>query len=238
MHIMQYNQVIFSIEEDNALRSKIGLRDIRKEMGFTKQDTWPFLLVDSSSPVIDTADIQGKDSIVEFFIDQGLLYDVKTHSAYEKQGIDWISTRALSAFELLKATFRGKFQYYFVSKNFAHSTSGIEGAKIVRSFMWKMYKPLHYHITEIKERRGRKDEIKNRFQNFHDIIDEWEMRIGENKYHGGSGPDGADFKMYSLAFAHHHMYSIKNLLRSRGGMDQKYNIWYARMNQELHNKFK
>ena len=237
MHILQYNQVVFHIEEDNTLRSKIGITDIRKEMGFSKQDLWPFLIVDSSSNFIDTGEVQGKDFIVEFFMNQGLLHDIRTHSAYEKQGVDWINLRAIPAYELLKATFKGKFQYYFVSKNFAHSKTSIEAGKILREYLWKFYKPFHFHITEIKQRRGMKEEIKNRFQNLHEVIDEWETRLGDKKFHGGESPDAADFKMFSATFAHYHMYSVKKVLKSRGGFEQKFNAWYATMKHELHNKF-
>ncbi|CAI2372762.1 unnamed protein product [Moneuplotes crassus] len=231
-HILQANQVEFHVEEDNTLRSKIGLTDIRKEMGFGKDDQWPFLIVDSSTDMLDTAEVQGKDNIVRYFLDLGLLKDVKTYSAYESQGIDWINQTAVPAYNLMKHTLRGKFQYYFVSKNFLHMKVSIEAGKILRNYLWKFYKPLHYHITERRDRKGLKEEIQNRIQIFHDMADAWEERLDNNRFHGGEVPDAADFKMYSLAFAHNHMFSVRKIFQAREPHSRKFEAWYTFMTQE------
>lgn len=198
-------------------------------MGFGKDDQWPFLIIDSSTELLDTGEIQGKDSIVEYFVARDLIQDVKTHSAYEKQGIEWVVDRAIPAYDLLKSNLRGKYQYYFVSKGMAYRKPTIEAGTIVREALWKFYKPLHYHVMDYRIRKTLREEIKNRFQIFHDTIDEWEARLDGNRFHGGNLPDAADFKMYSLAFAHNHMFSVKKLLKSRGDREPKFNNWFVSM---------
>lgn len=237
MHIMQYNQIMFHLEEDNILRSKLGLRDIRKDMGFTKNDTWPFLIVDSSSESIETAAIQGKDNIMDYFQTQGLMTDVRTHSAYETQGLAWVEDKAIPAFDLLKSTLRGRFQFNFTSKSFRYSQPSLEASKILSKYIWKIYRTFYFHLKSFKTRREVRDQIKNRFQLFHEMLDEWEKRLGEHRYHGGNRPDAVDFKMYSLSTAHHHMFTVKKLLSARSNKDSKFDKWYKDMNNNCRNSF-
>lgn len=62
-------------------------------MGYTKNDLWPFLIIDSSTEMLDTTEVQGKDAIIKYFQEKGLMQDVKSHSAYEKQGFAWIEEK-------------------------------------------------------------------------------------------------------------------------------------------------
>lgn len=108
---MQYYQILFYLEEDNIMKSLLGRRDIRKDMGFAKDDRWPFLVVDSSTDDLDTATVQGKDAIVEYFRQHKLMGDDRAHSAYEKQGLQWVQESAIPAYELIKYTFKGRLQF-------------------------------------------------------------------------------------------------------------------------------
>lgn len=109
-------------------------------MGFTKNDYWPFLIVDSSTEMVYTTEVQGKDDIIKYFLDLGLIRDYCTHSAYEKQGLQWINDKAIPVYDLLKHTLRGKLQYYFTSKNFRYQKSSYEASVILRGYLWKLYK--------------------------------------------------------------------------------------------------
>lgn len=237
MHIMQYNQILFYLEEDNILRSKLGLRDLRKDMGFSKNDYWPFLVVDSSSEMLDTAGIQGKDNIIEYFVNHGLMRNVRTHSAFETQGLEWIEKKAIPSFDLLKSTFKGKFQFYFTSKNFRYARTTTEASAILRNYLWKIVRAFYFHFKEYSKRKQIRSEIKDRFQIFHELIDEWEQMLSDNRYHGGKEPDAVDFKFYSLCNAHIHMFIMKRLLQARGGEDTKFRVWYQTMHQSCRNTF-
>lgn len=229
---MQYNQILFHLEEDNCLWSKIGLRDIRKDMGFSKDDKWPFLLVDSSTPNLPTADLQGKDNIVKYFTEINLMTDVMNHSGYEKQGLSFVTEKAIPAFELLKLTLKGLLQFYFTSKNFRYSKVTFQYRIIQKSFIWKIFKSFYYYIAKFSIRWSNRENVKQRYQIFHDVIDEWEKRLDKNNFHGGKEPDAADFKMYSLCNAHMHMFVVKNLLNTRNSDESKFKLWYQLMNQQ------
>lgn len=79
LHIMQYYGVDFSVEEDNILKPAI-----RKEMGFSKEDDWPLMTVNSTSEVISTQEVVGKNRILEVLGEAGLVGDHMQHSAYEQ----------------------------------------------------------------------------------------------------------------------------------------------------------
>ena len=237
MHILQYYQILFHLEEDNWLRSKFGFRDIRKDMGFSKEDKWPFLIVDSSTPSLPSTELQGKDSIIQYFKEINLMSDVMKHSGYEKQGLTFIIEKAIPAFDLLKSTLKGNIQFYLTTKNFRYARSTLQSKEVLRKFLWKVFKSFYYYSLNLPNRFSNNARIKERYQIFHDIIDEWETRLGKNNFHGGDEPDAADFKMYSLWNAHMHMFIMKNLLNARGKEDTKFKLWYQLMHQACQNTF-
>jgi hypothetical protein len=237
MHLMQFNQILFYIEEDNILRSKLGFKDSRYAMGYSKKDNWPFLIVDSSSEQINSTSLQGKESIIQYFQEQKIMGEVKNYSVYEKQGLEWIEETAIPAYNLLKSTFRGRFQYSFTSKNFRYGKIQYEGSRIISAYLWKILKTFYFYFKDTSLRREYKDLLKHRYQRMHDVFDEWEERLSNESYHGGNSPDAADFKMFSLAYSHNHMFCIQKLLKSRGDEDQKFLVWYKKMNNGCRNIF-
>jgi len=82
MHILNYFQFKLNIEEDNILWPQI-----KNEMGFHKEDTFPVMLVESSTEQIESVDLQG-DQILLHLRNKNLIGDHRTHSAKEKQGLE------------------------------------------------------------------------------------------------------------------------------------------------------
>lgn len=56
--ILHYNGLPFGVDEENYLGQ------VRKEMGFTKDDEYPILTIDSSEPDVPNEDYVGKDAIL------------------------------------------------------------------------------------------------------------------------------------------------------------------------------
>lgn len=162
MHLMQYNGIKFEVEEDNLLRSKFGFRDSRMDMGFTKKDNWPFLIVDSSSEIIDSAVVQGKDGIIEYFAEQGLIADNRNHSAYEKQGLEFVDFTAIPMFQLLASPLKGNIQFYFSSKHFRYASVSYEASKILMRYIWKINSAVYSYIAGRRFRKENRDKVKNR----------------------------------------------------------------------------
>ncbi len=79
LYIMNFFRVEFSDEEDNILWP-----EVRKEVGFSRDDEWPLLLIDSSSEKIPTTECVGAWHIIEVLGSHGFIGDVSNHSAREK----------------------------------------------------------------------------------------------------------------------------------------------------------
>ena len=60
VHVLNYFGFPFAVEEDNFFRSS------RKEMGFAPDDSYPFLVINSSSEEMPEADLASKDGILSF----------------------------------------------------------------------------------------------------------------------------------------------------------------------------
>lgn len=57
-------------------------------MGFTKDDPYPLLIIDSASPVIPSVDVAGSDEILQFFEREGFIGSYKSFSAKEVQTLE------------------------------------------------------------------------------------------------------------------------------------------------------
>ena len=59
----------------------------RKEMGFSEEDSYPLLVINSSDPRMPPVDMPGKDDILKYLYNNNFIGTHKTHSAMEKQGL-------------------------------------------------------------------------------------------------------------------------------------------------------
>ena len=57
---------------------------VRKEMGFSKDDSYPILLIDSSSEEMPSVELSEKENILSFLFNKQIIGSYKQHSAYEK----------------------------------------------------------------------------------------------------------------------------------------------------------
>ena len=56
---------------------------VRKEMGFSKDDPYPILLIDSSSEDMPSVELTEKENILSFLFNKQIIGSYKHHSAYE-----------------------------------------------------------------------------------------------------------------------------------------------------------
>ena len=87
VHVLNYYGFPFKTEEENFFRHS------RKDFGFTADDDYPFLVINSSSEEMPEAYIASKDGILTFLFNQGLIGSYKSHSVYEKQGLEMIEEK-------------------------------------------------------------------------------------------------------------------------------------------------
>ena len=82
MNVLNYYGFPFHIEEDNTFRQFNKL-----EMGFSKEDHYPVMMIDSSTSEMPPADLIQKDQILAHLHNSGLIGSYKSQSAFEKQGL-------------------------------------------------------------------------------------------------------------------------------------------------------
>ena len=72
------------------------------------------LIVDSSSPEIESTDLEGYEQIARFFVEQGFIDDVRNHSALERSGLVFAEDFAGPALEALYSSLRERIHFYSV----------------------------------------------------------------------------------------------------------------------------
>jgi hypothetical protein len=80
VHILNYFNFPFNLEEDNVLKPLV-----KKEMGFSAEDGYPCLMIESSKEEIPNLDLSGTEVILGELRQKGFIGDHKQHSAREKQ---------------------------------------------------------------------------------------------------------------------------------------------------------
>ena len=81
VYILNYFGFGVEIEMEN-IRKK-GM----KEMGFSKEDSYPFLIINSSDVNMPPVQLSSKDAILAHLFNNGFIGSYKTQSAFEKQGL-------------------------------------------------------------------------------------------------------------------------------------------------------
>ena len=112
VHVLNYYGFPINVEEDNFLRHS------RKDFGFSQDDKYPYLVIDSSSEEMPSIDLSSKDKILSFLFNKGLIGSYKSHSAYEKQGLEFCDDKLKPAIETLFSSFRAITEFYFKFKHF------------------------------------------------------------------------------------------------------------------------
>ena len=59
----------------------------RKEMGFSKEDSYPLLVINSSDPNMPPVDVASRDGVLTYLFNSGFIGSYQSHSAIEKQGL-------------------------------------------------------------------------------------------------------------------------------------------------------
>lgn len=78
-NILRYYQLEFELLEDNKFRPFF-----RQRWGFSKEDEYPLLIVESNSKLINASDASGKNSILTILKEHGFIGEIYKNSVYEK----------------------------------------------------------------------------------------------------------------------------------------------------------
>lgn len=112
VNILNMNAFPFEPEEEN-FRGQVG-----KEMGFSADDTYPLLVINSDSEEMPDSNTAEKENILNFLFKHQLLSWTKSHSAYEKIGLQFVEEEFEPALDDIMRNWAQSVQFYACIKNF------------------------------------------------------------------------------------------------------------------------
>lgn len=90
-------------------------------MGFSKEDEYPLLMIDSSSKEMSAADQVGKENILSHLHQLKLIGPYKSFSAYEKVGLKFVEEDFEPVLDDIFRNFIPIINFYMAPKMFRHS---------------------------------------------------------------------------------------------------------------------
>lgn len=202
-----------------------------------KNFSFPFLQFESSEEA--TQNIDGIENIVEFLVENKFIHDFRTHSVYEKEGIEFAEC-FIEIFEKeFKSKFSNKFSFFFRITNFKEARywyNPLRDGYIYRSrLISRIYRLVKETIKDLFV-SNKKQKLKEFPNDLNKKADDWVQRLNSSTFHGGDVPDAADFR---VIFNNFQLYGIvrKYLLcrrinyyfRKEGNLNQNFINWIDRM---------
>ena len=145
VNILNYFEYPFNLEEDELLHPII-----KTEMGFEKTDPYPALCIDSSHPEVPSVDLAGNHQILTILRQQGFINDHSSHSANEKQTLEFIQSHVSPLLHILMLPFKNKLQFYSVPRHFKQAEVKKEVGDFAVKYFWKVRKLVRFHRTDKK----------------------------------------------------------------------------------------
>ena len=122
LSILNYNALMYKVFEDCPKKKMITQSflgyEFRKVYHLTK---FPFMQMECSEN--DPIKIEGYNEIIDFLIENKFIKEYRTHSIYEKQGLELLKNIE-SVFNLLFLLPRNKLLFYFRTSNFMECIYG------------------------------------------------------------------------------------------------------------------
>ena len=103
LNILNYFGFPMSVEEDNVIRQLL-----KYDFGFDKSDPYPCLMLNSNTEQIPSLDGIGRDDILEQLQRLKFIGQYKTHSANERQSLDFIDNDVAPLLFALMLPFKTK----------------------------------------------------------------------------------------------------------------------------------
>ena len=93
------------------------------------------MLIDSSSNEMPNAELTTQHQILTFLQSASLIGDHRTHSAYEKQGLQFVNDNIGPSIEAIYHSLRPLYQFYLTPKNFKSAHMIVEANVFLRSYL-------------------------------------------------------------------------------------------------------
>lgn len=87
LNIINYFGFPINVEEEDWWRTS------RKQFDFGMDDEYPYLVINSSHEDMPECEIAGREQLLAFLFNSGLIGTYRTYGAYEQQGLDFVEER-------------------------------------------------------------------------------------------------------------------------------------------------
>ncbi len=100
--ILNYFGFPYAVEQEMSFNGITA-----KEFGYKSAAdvTWPLLVINSSSPEMPDGQYESKQEIIRFLVQNRLIMDPRSHSAYENQGLAFLENELEPALDDLMRCF-------------------------------------------------------------------------------------------------------------------------------------
>lgn len=202
--ILNFYGIKFKALEDSPVSKNI----IKQMIGvFSKVDhkkyAFPFLCFETSED--PTQYLDGFDNVVRFLTENNIIHDYKSHTPYEKDGVEFVKKFEICLENEMKR-FSNKFSFYFKTTNFKEARYWYHAHKNSYVYRNRLFSRI-YRLTKsiIKDlkftfsmSKTKKQFLDQNELNIIEHIKTWKERLNNQPFHGGDVPDESDFKLYAL----------------------------------------
>mmetsp|Transcript_24205 Transcript_24205/g.37267 ORF Transcript_24205/g.37267 Transcript_24205/m.37267 type:complete len:203 (-) Transcript_24205:226-834(-) len=147
VNILNYFGFPINVEEDNILR-----QTVKKEMGFTKEDPYPVMIIDSAIDSLPEADLNELNTILGFLKDHDLIGDVNSHSAKEAATMrDFLLPEVEPILQAQLSSLKQKMLFYSAPRHFRQTELEREVSDFFKLYMGKLARIVSYKFQPSPE---------------------------------------------------------------------------------------
>ena len=132
LNIINYFGFPINVEEEDWWRTS------RKQFDFGVDDEYPYLVINSSHEDMPECEIAGREQLLAFLFNSGLIGTYRTYGAYEQQGLDFVEERLQPAVDDVMKSWMALAQFHMVPKHFKQSKMSIEGHTNAKLYFHKL----------------------------------------------------------------------------------------------------
>ena len=162
LNILNYFGFPIHVEEEDWWRTS------RKQFDFAKDDEYPFLVINSSHEDMPECEVAGREQLLTFLFNSGLIGTYRNYGPYEQQGLEFVEQKLQPAVDDVMKGWKALAQFHMVPKHFRQSKMSIEGHTNAKLYLHKLIMFLKQITTQERQTKT-KDEV---YEQMHTVLDE------------------------------------------------------------------
>jgi len=181
--LMNFNQVNFDLFVEYSL---CGMQVARLEVPEVK--VLPMLVVQEKKQIYH---YESQDKVLDALRKMRLLTRGMTQGVWEKQTCEWIRTEVIPCFEVMTSALSWHLSDSYINSGVLNARSGDYFSGLMTVLKDAIGLQIAHRHNLFKSKR-------TAYSQFSKCIEDWELRLGSQSFHGGDQPDQADFLMFAV----------------------------------------